>query len=55
MGEKKNQPFPLLLGPSLKVVFQGFRVTCDGGLLFARELNASLGLGGLFAAAFRIR
>jgi hypothetical protein len=32
MGEKQNQPFQLSFNASLKVDFQGSRVTFDGGL-----------------------
>ena len=44
MGEKQNQPFQLSFNPSLKVDFQGSRVTSDGGLLLVRELDERLGL-----------
>src|ERR1035437_6149727 len=44
MGEKQNQPFQLSFNPSLKVDFQGSRVTSDGGLLLVRELDESLGV-----------
>jgi hypothetical protein len=43
-GEKQNQPFQLSSNPSLKVDFQGSRVTPDGGLLLVRELDEPLGL-----------
>jgi hypothetical protein len=33
MGEKQNRPFQLSFNTSLKVGFQGSRVTSDGGLL----------------------
>ncbi len=36
MGETQNQPFQLSLDPSLKVDFQGSRVTFDSGLLLVR-------------------
>ncbi len=39
MGETQNQYFQLSFSPSLKVDFQGFRVTSDGGLLLVRELD----------------
>jgi len=39
MGEKQNQPFQLSFNPSLKVDFQGSRVTSDGGLLLVREFG----------------
>ncbi len=38
MGEKQNQPFQLSFNASLKVDFQGSRVTSDGGLILVREL-----------------
>jgi hypothetical protein len=44
MGEKQNQPFQLLFIASLKVDFQGSRVTSDGGLILVRELDERLGL-----------
>ena len=37
MGEKQNQPFELSFNASLKVDFQGSRVTSDGGLILIRE------------------
>jgi hypothetical protein len=49
MGEKQNEPFQLSFNPSLKVDFQGSRVTSDGGLILARELDERLGLGDLIA------
>jgi hypothetical protein len=47
MGEKQNQPFQLSFNSSLKVDFQGSRVTSDGGLLLVRELDERLGLSEL--------
>ena len=47
MGEKQNQPFPLSFNASLKVKFQGSRVTSDGGLILVRELDERLGFGDL--------
>ena len=47
MGEKQNQPFQLSFNASLKVDFQGSRVTSDGGLLLVRELDERLGFGEL--------
>ncbi|MDA1054424.1 MAG: IS1380 family transposase [Planctomycetota bacterium] len=47
MGEKENKPFQLSFNGSLKVDFQGSRVTSDGGLLLVRELDERLGLGKL--------
>jgi hypothetical protein len=39
VGEKQNQPFQLSFNASLKVDFQGSRVTSDGGLILVRELD----------------
>src|SRR6516165_11890216 len=50
MGEKQNEPFQLSFNPSLKVDFQGSRLTSDGGLILVRELDERLGLGDLIAA-----
>ena len=47
MGEKQNQPFQLSFNASLKVDFQGSRVTSDGGLVLVRELDERFGLGEL--------
>ena len=44
MGEKQNQPFQLSFNASLKVDFQGSRVTSDGGLIVVHELDERLGL-----------
>jgi hypothetical protein len=44
MGEKQSQPFQLLFNASLKVDFQGSRVTSNGGLILVRELDERLGL-----------
>jgi hypothetical protein len=49
VGEKHNQAFQLSFNASLKVDFQGSRVTSDGGLMVARELDERLGLGALIA------
>jgi hypothetical protein len=49
VGEQQNQPFQLSFNPSLKVDFQGSRVTSDGGLLVVRELDERLGLSELIA------
>ena len=49
MGEQQNQPFPLSFNLSLKVDFQGSRVTSDGGLLLVRELDERLGLSELIS------
>lgn len=47
MGERQNQPFQLSFNGSLKVDFQGSRVTSDGGLILVRELDERLGFGEL--------
>ncbi len=47
MGEKQNEPFQLSFNASLKVDFQGSRVTSDGGLILVRELDERLGFGEL--------
>src|SRR5438105_2361424 len=49
MGENQNGPFQLSFNASLKVDFQGSRVTSDGGLILVRELDERLGLGDLIA------
>jgi len=47
MGDKQNQPFQLSFNASLKVDFQGSRVTSDGGLILVRELDERLGFSDL--------
>ncbi len=47
MGERKNEPFQLSFNASLKVDFQGSRITSDGGLILVRELDERLGFGEL--------
>ena len=49
MGERQNGPFQLSFNSSLKVDFQGSRVTSDGGLILVRELDERLGFGDLVA------
>jgi hypothetical protein len=44
MGEKQNGPFQLSFNASLKVDFQGSRVTSDAGLMLVRELDEQLGV-----------
>jgi hypothetical protein len=47
MGEIQNQSFQLSFNASLKVDFQGSRVTSDSGLILVRELDERLGFGEL--------
>jgi len=47
MGERRNGPFQLSFNASLKIDFQGSRVTSDGGLILVRELDERLGFGEL--------
>src|ERR1022692_1674476 len=47
VGEKEKQPFQLSFNSSLRVDFQGARVTSDGGLILVRELDERLGLRAL--------
>lgn len=47
MGETYNQSVELSFHRSLKVAFQGSRVTSDGGLILVRELDERLGFSGL--------
>ena len=46
-SETQNEPFRLSFNSSLKVDFQGSRVTSDGGLVLVRELDERLGFGEL--------
>jgi hypothetical protein len=50
MGEIQKRPFQLSFNASLRVDFQGSRVTSDGGLILVRELDERLGFGELAAA-----
>ncbi|MGA9060534.1 MAG: hypothetical protein WB341_02605 [Terracidiphilus sp.] len=43
MGEIQKRPFQLSFNASLKVGFQGSRVTSNGGLILVRELDEPLG------------
>jgi hypothetical protein len=43
VDERQNQPFQLSFNASLKIDFQGSRVTSDGGLILVRELDERLG------------
>src|SRR5712691_1160554 len=47
VGETQNQPFQLSFNSSLRVEFQGARVTSDGSLILVRELDERLGLSAL--------
>jgi hypothetical protein len=47
VGETQKQPFQLSFNSSLKVDFQGSRVTSDGGLVLVRELDERLALSEL--------
>ena len=49
MGEMQERPFQLSFNASLRVDFQGSRVTSDGGLILVRELDERLGFGELAA------
>jgi len=49
MGEDQNQPFQPPFNASPKIDFQESRVTPDGGLILARELDERLGFGDLIA------
>jgi hypothetical protein len=45
VGERQEQPLQLSFNGSLRVDFQGARVTSDGGLLLVRELDERLAFG----------
>src|SRR5712692_4338226 len=47
VGETQDRPFQLSFNSSLKVDFQGSRVTSDGGLVLVRELDERLRLSEL--------
>ena len=47
MGDTQKCPFQLSFNSSLRVDFQGARVTSDGGLILVRELDERLGLSEL--------
>jgi hypothetical protein len=49
MGEIQRGSFQLSFNASLRVDFQGSRVTSDGGLILVRELDERLGFGELAA------
>src|ERR1700681_3960727 len=47
VGETENRPFQFSFNSSLRVDFQGARVTSDGGLILVREVDERLGLSQL--------
>jgi hypothetical protein len=47
VGETPSPPFQLSFNASLKIDFQGSRVTSDGGLILVRELDERLAFGEL--------
>jgi hypothetical protein len=49
MSERQKGPFQLCFKASLKVDFQGSRVTSDGGIVLVGELDERLGLDELNA------
>ena len=49
MGKRQNGPFQLSFNASLKVDFQGSRITSDGGLILVPERDGHLGFGDLIA------
>src|SRR5665213_188585 len=49
MGEIQNRPFQVSFNSSLKIDFQGSRITSDAGLLLVRELDERLGLSQLIS------
>lgn len=53
LGETLDRSLQLSLSPSLKVDFQGSRVTSDSGLPLVRELDERSGLSGLIAENIR--
>ncbi|MGO9607059.1 MAG: transposase [Candidatus Binataceae bacterium] len=52
MGETQKQPFQLSFNSSLRVEFQGARLTSDGGLILVRELDERLDLSALMQRHF---
>ena len=49
MGELQHEPFQFAFNGSLKVAFQGSRITSDAGILLVRELDERLGLATLIS------
>ncbi|MGH9472214.1 MAG: IS1380 family transposase [Terriglobales bacterium] len=53
MGESEKRAIQLSFNPSIRIDFQGSRVTSDGGLVLVRELGERLGFGELAADCLR--
>jgi hypothetical protein len=53
VGESSSRPFQLSFNASVKIDFQGSRVTSDGGLILLRELDERLGFAGLIRQHLR--
>jgi hypothetical protein len=53
MVKKQKRPFQRSTNTSLRVDFQGSRVTSDGELILGRELDERLGFGELAADVLR--
>ena len=49
VGDKQDQTFQLSFNASLKIDFQGSRITSGGALVLGRELDERLGFGDLIA------
>jgi hypothetical protein len=49
VGETQQRPFQLSFNTSLKIDFQGSRVTSDGGLVLVRKLDERFGLSELMS------
>jgi len=44
MGENKKEVLRVQFDPSVKLEFQGAKITSDGGLLLFREMDEVMGL-----------
>ncbi len=44
MGESKKEVLRVQFDPSVKLEFQGAKITSDGGLLLFREMDEVMGL-----------
>jgi len=53
VGERETEPFQFTFKGSLKVAFQGSRVTSDAGLILVRELDERLGLEAIMTEHLR--